>query len=383
MSRSIFLINADGHLTELEEQPYESEALLQRLLADHPGVLTGDTPGAAPAPRWLLITREADVPDSADGGGRWSVDHLFLDQDAVPTLVEVKRSTDSRIRREVVGQMLDYAANAVVYWPVEKLRTAFEARCARQGLDSEVELARVLADGADAEAFWQQAKTNLQAGRVRLVFVADVIPPELRRVVEFLNEQMDPAEVLAIEVRQYIAGGLRTLVPSVVGQTAEAQQRKGTSGAGASAAGGRQWDEGTFFADLLRTSGPDITQAGRDVLAWAHAKPLRVWWGKGQRAGSFVPVYDHGSEPYQLFSLWSSGTIEVQFQWLALRPVFSDEARRRGLLERLNVIPGVAIPPDALRRRPNVPLRAFVDRAARTQLLAAFDWCIDEIRAAR
>jgi hypothetical protein len=31
-----------------------------------------------------------------------------LDQDAVPTLVEVKRSSDTRIRREVMGQMSDY-----------------------------------------------------------------------------------------------------------------------------------------------------------------------------------------------------------------------------------------------------------------------------------
>jgi hypothetical protein len=38
-----------------------------------------------------------------------------LDQDAIPAIVEVKRSTDTRIRREVVGQMLDYAANSVVY----------------------------------------------------------------------------------------------------------------------------------------------------------------------------------------------------------------------------------------------------------------------------
>jgi hypothetical protein len=45
----------------------------------------------------------------------------------VPTLVEVKRSSDTRIRREVVGQMLDYAANAVVYWPLERLRATFEA----------------------------------------------------------------------------------------------------------------------------------------------------------------------------------------------------------------------------------------------------------------
>jgi hypothetical protein len=35
--------------------------------------------------------------------------------------VEVKCNIDTRIRPEVVGQMLDYVANAVVYWPVEAL----------------------------------------------------------------------------------------------------------------------------------------------------------------------------------------------------------------------------------------------------------------------
>jgi hypothetical protein len=304
---------------------------------------------------------------------------LFVTRQGVPVLVELKRAVDTRLRREVVGQMLDYAANAVVYWPVDKLRTAFETRCARHGIEPDVEIARVLADGTDAEAFWQKAKTNLQAGRVRLVFVADTIPPELRRVVEFLNEQMDPAEVLAIEVRQYIAGGLRTLVPSVVGQTAEAQQRKGTSGGSTSV--GQQWDESSFFDDLLRTSGADVVQVARDLLHWARTHTTRVWWGKGQRAGSFIPVYAHGDTDYQLFVVWSSGTLEVYFQWLAQRPAFADESRRRALLDRLNAIPGVAIPPDAIRRRPNVPLSAFLDPASRAQLFATLDWCLAEIRA--
>ena len=71
--------------------------------------------------RWLLVKREAGLPSEIEGINRWSVDHLFLDQEGIPTLVEVKRSSDSRIRREVVGQMLDYAANAVVYWPIEQI----------------------------------------------------------------------------------------------------------------------------------------------------------------------------------------------------------------------------------------------------------------------
>jgi hypothetical protein len=119
MSGGIYLLREDDELVEMLERPYDSEAVLQQLLAKHPSLLAGDQLEASAPRRWLLVAREASLPAEADGGGRWSVDHLFLDQDAVPTLVEVKRSSDTRIRREVVGQMLDYAANAVVYWPVE------------------------------------------------------------------------------------------------------------------------------------------------------------------------------------------------------------------------------------------------------------------------
>jgi hypothetical protein len=54
--------------------------------------------------KWVLLDREAGLPDDEDAAGRWSVDHVFVDQDAIPTLVEVKRSSDTRIRREVVVQ---------------------------------------------------------------------------------------------------------------------------------------------------------------------------------------------------------------------------------------------------------------------------------------
>jgi hypothetical protein len=135
VSGGIYLLRDDDQLVEMRGQPYDSEDVLQQLLAKHPSLLAGDQMGDASPRRWLLVAREASLPSDEDGGGRWSVDHLFLDQDAVPTLVEVKRSSDTRIRREVVGQMLDYAANAVVYWPVERLRATFEAIRAQNGQD--------------------------------------------------------------------------------------------------------------------------------------------------------------------------------------------------------------------------------------------------------
>lgn len=97
-----------GQLVELTEQAYDSEALLQKLLSDYPSLLAGDQIDSVTPRRWLLIKPEMEVPSEEDGYGRWFIDHLFLDQDGIPTLVEVKRSSDTRLRREVVGQMLDY-----------------------------------------------------------------------------------------------------------------------------------------------------------------------------------------------------------------------------------------------------------------------------------
>ena len=61
----------------------------------------------------------------------------------------------------------------------------FEMRCEREGLSSENLLNQFLGADIEPEEFWQRAKTNLQAGRVRMVFVADEIPTELRRIVDF------------------------------------------------------------------------------------------------------------------------------------------------------------------------------------------------------
>jgi len=124
MHGAIYVLKDNEELVEMTQQ-YDSEDLLQALLAKYPNLLAGEQMDNTAPRRWLLITREAAVPDQENGVRRWSVDHLFLDQDAIPTLVEVKRSSDTRIRREVIGQMLDYAANAVLFWPVETIKAQF------------------------------------------------------------------------------------------------------------------------------------------------------------------------------------------------------------------------------------------------------------------
>ncbi len=126
---SIYLMSGE-ELVEMRNQPYESEDLLQELLAKHPDLLAGSQINADVPRRWLLVRRELGVPGGEGEASRFSLDHLFIDQDAIPTLVEVKRSTDTRLRREVVWQMLDYATNGSKYWPPDSLEAGVKARCA-------------------------------------------------------------------------------------------------------------------------------------------------------------------------------------------------------------------------------------------------------------
>ena len=226
----IWRLDEGGDPAPLTEADYEDEADLQKLIAEHPEVLAGERMTPDAPRRWLLISREMGIPDSPDSGDRWAVDHLLLDQDARPTLVEVKRGDNPEIRRRVVGQMLDYAAHATRYWSAAGIRNRFEAEsgsedAARDRLAQLLEANDEPGEGA-YEAFWERVDRNLGTENIRLLFVADDIPEDLATVVGFLNRHMAPrVEVLAVELKQFRGAGLRTLVPRVVAGTGGARTR--------------------------------------------------------------------------------------------------------------------------------------------------------------
>ena len=372
----IYLLNADSHLMAMDETAYDSERLLQELLAKHSDLLAGEQINSEKPRRWLLVTREMSVPGEVDGAGRWSLDHLFLDQDAVPTLVEVKRSTDTRIRREVIGQMLDYAANAVVYWPVEEIRAKFERRCASTEEVADDVLADFLGEDHNRDEFWQAVKTNLQAGRIRMIFVADSIPSELRRIVEFLNEQMDPAEVLAIEVKQFVGKGMKTLVPRVLGQTEMARQKKAPS-----TSRGKRWNEASFMAALEKQCGIAARNAAKDLLDWITPQVTAIEWSEGQKDGGFIPVIGDGHFRYRLCRMATQGWLAFRFDWLCEQPPFDGELLRKQLLAKINEIPGVHFDEDVLLKKARVPFAKLTAPTAIEKLKEILAWEIEQIEA--
>ncbi|MEU5186722.1 hypothetical protein AB0G83_06110 [Streptomyces klenkii] len=263
-NQPVFVLGGD--LQALEPAGFETEAEFQELLARHPRVLDFGSLADGQPLRLVLVAREMGVPTSAENGPAYWLDHLFVDADGVPTLVEVKRASDTRIRREVVGQMLDYAANGARYWPGALLQRSFEETCVADGRSLEEAYGELLGDRSP-EDFWAMVEERLAAGQMRLLFVADRIPLELRAIVEFLNRQMRQTDVYAVELTQYRGNGdLRVLVPRIHGEVATA----------AKSPSGRRTTQRTTRADMdaaMRARlAPDLSRSATRLLDHAVAK---------------------------------------------------------------------------------------------------------------
>lgn len=299
---NIFLINDSGELEKVPLVHYESENLLQTLIEKYPEILAGDQIGGDESIRWFLVKREAGIPDADEIADRWSVDHLLLDQNAIPTLVEVKRSTDTRIRREVVGQMLEYAANVDQYWPADRIRAlAVGQHGGTEKVDAMISSFLDLEpeeDNTEAiEKFWSQVESNLHSGQLRLLFVADELPREVRRIIEFLNEKMRDVEVLGVELRQYVGGKLRAMVPRVIGQTEairQAKARKATP------------TRHTNRQEFLSVCQEDVRQFFETTLDEARQRGLTVYWGT---KGFSLRSPDINSELHSIFYGYPPGAL--------------------------------------------------------------------------
>lgn len=324
----IYTVDQDGTLAAMRPAAPRSEDSMQILVAAHPELIADDEGGL------LLIRREQPIADSEAGAGRWSLDHLFVTRAGVPVLVELKRASDTRIRREVIGQMLDYAANGTAYWQGGRVAENFAASMAEQGRDPDQELAAFLGGTGDPQAFWQQVDANFSAGRIKLVFVADVIPRELARVVEFLNEQMK-ADVRAVELAWFEGeGGVTALAPRVIGETERAQGEK------AARVSPPPIGRDAWIAEHLARYGPETVKAAETYIRLVDETGARAEVTTAQ--GSIVATMElPGLTLYPVtLSRWGKGSVQLCLSYLVSKPAFVNESARQDLYDRLVAVVG-------------------------------------------
>lgn len=327
---SIFTLSRKGELSSLKPGEPQNEDYMQALVAKHPEIIADDDG------ELLLIKREQLIGDG-DSASRWSVDHLFVTRKAMPVLVELKRAVDTRLRREVVGQMLDYAANSTAYWKAGQIAETFAQQAAKNGQNADDALADFLGPDVDPAEFWDQVDANFSAGRIKLVFVADTIPRELARIVEFLNEQMR-AEVRAVELSWFESSdGGKAFTPRIIGATERSANEK------AARAGKTLMSYDQWVAEYIVPMGDEAITALNNF-----EQLVRDTGGNPELTttqGSIISTYDVGGSMLYPFGFnrqnrFKGGCIQFNLSFLANRPAFATIEARQKLYDQLVAIIG-------------------------------------------
>lgn len=202
------LINSPEGWVPAEPLSYQAESEFQQLVQD-----TFDPTLVSQDDRPVIVARE--VPTST--GGR--IDVVAVDQDGVISICECKLERNSGSRREVLGQVIEYAAslNGLSFAEFRRVMGI------RLGMDP-VEAMREQATEDFDEVEWAEAVTKaLKEGHFRLIIAVDQLSDALKQTVLYLNDRATFSLVVA-ELRRVKKAGVDILASTLFGE--EAAQRK-------------------------------------------------------------------------------------------------------------------------------------------------------------
>jgi hypothetical protein len=183
-----------GQFAEPEASGYANGSELQDILARHPTLLPG-VEGVA------VTCRELQ-------SGVGPADVLVVHGQGDLTLIECTLAQNPRVRREIVGQTLDYASR-IWRMPIADFEARWTSRTGQSPFD---------AIGESATAVREGLAGNLAAGRFTVVLAVNGINRDLRRMIEYLNAVTLPqVQVLAFELARARDQDVEILLPRVFG----------------------------------------------------------------------------------------------------------------------------------------------------------------------
>ncbi len=243
-----------------------NEGWLQQLVFEHPSVLPIDDFDESFRPL-IPIGREVE-------SGAGPIDVLLVSPSATLTIVETKLWRNPESRRQVVAQIIDYAA-ALARWSYEHLDEVTRA-CQHKSLWELVQGVGVPGEARTEGEFVDAAVRNLRQGRFLLLLVGDGIREEVEQMVGFVQSQPQLQFTLGmveLQIFERVGRNERLVVPSVIARTAEVTRSvvevnvapetrvevQVTVPGNDAATTRAKLDEDRFFADLAKVDRLDDT----------------------------------------------------------------------------------------------------------------------------
>ncbi|MBX3069147.1 MAG: hypothetical protein KF883_01465 [Thermomicrobiales bacterium] len=288
---------------------FPDEATLHNMVAAAPQMLP-----LAGEPQIAIVGREVSI-------GAYRADLVGIEATGRLVIIEIKLADNSEARRAVIAQILTYAA----YLRGESVQVLEKqilgSHLARAGYSSLFDAARTVdqSESIDPSAFEAGLEGSLESGRFRLVIVLDGTPPELVKLVGYLEAVTDKLIIDLITVASYDIDESKVVIPRRVDPERESDtldSRNDTATASVQPKG--HWQEVSEFVDAIE-SAPEAERAElRRLVEWARQLEssglarLKSWRGVGRMTLlPYLPGVDAGlvtiwNDKGAYLSLWRS-----------------------------------------------------------------------------
>jgi len=303
------LLRDQRGVRELEEG-YASELELQEFLSKHTELIPLQEIESG-TPPLLCIGFEVNV---ASG----SQDLLYVDMTGMLTIVETKLKRNPEARREVVGQILEYAADTS-NWTIsdleERAAKYFSGKdCAAEysGLSFSEAIERFLSsthslppEGFSYQAFADSISANIERGQIRLIIAVDESPPALLRTVEFVNRFSERFEMFLIQLKRFHDAGANQdiFVPALFGRVPKADRSRAQA---------RLWNAKSFLQQASEQA-PAALAVLRRLVEFAENEGS-TRWGRGARVATLKLAFA-APDGIEITAFWlmANGKIEISF----------------------------------------------------------------------
>jgi len=354
------------------EEGFASEEELQTFLKEHPDLMPLEEI-ELDAPGLLCIGWEVGLASGAE-------DILYIDQNGLLTVVETKLRRNPEARREVVGQILEYAAqmstwsSADVERQAQKFFASPEAPeeyrdCALEKALQRFQESRGVPPDFSYDDFLQQVQTNIDRGRFRLVIAIDEPPEPLLETVEFVNRFSERFEMFLVQLKRFrdLAREQNIFVPALFGKVAGTRPPR------------TRWDEGRFVQHLRASGDMETVDYTLQIYERFKAWTDEPYWGSGVTIGSFNLLLLTRDARVNVAQITSRGDLYINFGSLTSK---IPEGLIRALARELRQIKGIALPSDLSNKYPSLPNAVLKDAARREQVLKALLGLVEGIRSA-
>ena len=248
------------------------------------------TPNLIPSGEFEAIFSNLAAIGREVGTAVGPIDNMFISADGYLVLIETKLWRNPEARREVVGQILDYAKE-LARWTFEDLDQTvrdYTRRYDGRGMGV-IELMKQRFGLTDAEeiSMVDSIMKNIRQGRFLLLIIGDGIRESVEDMVEYLNQNPQIQFTLGlVEIKVYrLQDGdveRRLAIPQIVMRTREVTRAvvivEGGAGANihidlptvspaVAANSGSNIEEAVFFSELENAAGTKVAEAVRQFLA--------------------------------------------------------------------------------------------------------------------